>query len=49
MNWLGWLIIGALIVAVLFSLHPFGRRFYGHHYGRARRYAYNRYRRYRRY
>ena len=48
MNWLGWLIIGILAFAVLTSFHPFGRRFYRHHYGRARRYAYNRYSRYRR-
>ena len=49
MDWLGILVLVVLGVGALSLLHPNSRRRYRHHYGRARRYAYDRYRRYRRY
>ena len=48
MNWLGWVILGALAFGILTSFHPHARRYYRHHYGRARSYASSRYRSYRR-
>ncbi len=48
MNGLEILIIILVGVVILSSFHPRGRRFYSNYYGRARRYAYDRYYRYRR-